>query len=92
MPVWDAVNHVTGQCNTRLHHCAESRALQMIATAHIPKGQQVRASVRLRLSPSEQAEKQEAVQIRCCYLRLCLAHHGLKEGCEETMSIEQPIH
>ena len=41
VPVWDAVNHVTGQCNTRLHHCAESGALQMIATAHIGKGQQV---------------------------------------------------
>lgn len=43
VPVWDAVNHVTGKCNTRLHHCAESGALQMIATAHIAKGQQVHA-------------------------------------------------
>ena len=46
VPVWDAVNHVTGHCNTRLHHCAESGALQMIATAHIAKGQQVRASIK----------------------------------------------
>ncbi len=43
VPTWDAVNHVTGQCNTRLHHCAESGALQMIATAPILKGQQVHA-------------------------------------------------
>lgn len=32
VPMWDMLNHVTGQSNVRLHHCAEQRVLQMIAT------------------------------------------------------------
>ena len=43
VPIWDAVNHVTGCCNTRLHHCAKTGALQMIAAAPVPRGHQVRA-------------------------------------------------
>ena len=47
MPTWDAVNHVTGCCNTRLHHCAKTGALQMIATAPIWQGEQVRAAAHI---------------------------------------------
>lgn len=43
VPIWDAVNHVTGRCNTRLHHCAKTGALQMIAEAAVPSGHQVSA-------------------------------------------------
>ena len=44
VPAWDAVNHVTGRCNTRLRHCAKTGALQMIATAPIRQGEQVGAA------------------------------------------------
>ena len=39
--MWDALNHVTGRANVRLHHCERSSALQMIATADIAVGQEV---------------------------------------------------
>ena len=32
VPLWDALNHVTGRCNVRLHHDEEDECLQMIAT------------------------------------------------------------
>ena len=35
MPMWDALNHVTGRANVRLHHCERSGSLQMIATQAI---------------------------------------------------------
>ena len=35
MPIWDALNHVTGRANVRLHHCERSGSLQMIATQAI---------------------------------------------------------
>jgi len=41
VPMWDALNHVTGRANVRLHHCERSSTLQMIATADISVGQEV---------------------------------------------------
>ena len=41
VPLWDALNHVTGRANVRLHHCERSATLQMIATADIHPGQEV---------------------------------------------------
>lgn len=41
VPFWDALNHVTGKANVRLHHCAKSGSLQMIATRRIEAGAQV---------------------------------------------------
>ena len=38
VPLWDSLNHITGRCNVRLHHDEDAEALQMIATAPIPKG------------------------------------------------------
>lgn len=35
VPMWDALNHVTGRANVRLHHCERSGSLQMIATQDI---------------------------------------------------------
>ena len=35
------LNHVTGQCNVRLHHSAKRGALQMIAVKSIRKGQEI---------------------------------------------------
>lgn len=35
VPMWDALNHVTGRANIRLHHCERSGSLQMIATQDI---------------------------------------------------------
>lgn len=32
MPLWDALNHITGRCNVRLHHDEKGECLQMIAT------------------------------------------------------------
>lgn len=32
MPLWDALNHITGRCNVRLHHDEDAECLQMIAT------------------------------------------------------------
>ena len=40
--MWDALNHVTGRANVRLHHCERSGSLQMIATAEIDEGEEVR--------------------------------------------------
>ncbi len=42
VPMWDALNHITGHANVRLHHCARKGALRMIATCLITKGEQVR--------------------------------------------------
>ena len=64
VPVWDAVNHVTGQCNTRLHHCAESGALQMIATAPIPQGQQVRARMKMKIDHLIPKSRQAAPTVK----------------------------
>ena len=41
VPFWDALNHVTGRANVRLHHCAKSGSLQMLATRRIEAGEQV---------------------------------------------------
>ena len=41
MPMWDALNHVTGAANVRLHHCERRGALQMIATHDIGEGEEV---------------------------------------------------
>jgi N-lysine methyltransferase SETD6 len=38
VPLWDLLNHVTGQANVRLHHCSDKGCLQMIATKDIPAG------------------------------------------------------
>ncbi len=40
--MWDALNHVTGAANVRLHHCERRGALQMIATCKIGKGEEVK--------------------------------------------------
>jgi len=42
VPMWDALNHITGRANVRLHHCARKGSLQMIATRPIAKGEEVR--------------------------------------------------
>ena len=42
MPLWDALNHVTGRANVRLHHCEAAGALQMIASRPIARGDEVR--------------------------------------------------
>ena len=41
VPLWDMLNHVTGQCNVRLHHNPQRGALQMIATKPINQGQEI---------------------------------------------------
>eukprot|EP00955_Chlamydomonas_euryale_P056843 356573-Chlamydomonas_euryale.AAC.1 len=38
VPVWDALNHVTGRVNVRLHHDEAVGALQMVATRRVPAG------------------------------------------------------
>lgn len=38
VPLWDVLNHVSGECNVRLLHDEEQGALQMIATTAIPSG------------------------------------------------------
>ena len=38
VPMWDMLNHVTGQVNVRLHHDQANGALQMIATHDIAQG------------------------------------------------------
>jgi SET domain-containing protein 6 len=35
---WDALNHVSGRANVRLHHDHDKGVLQMVATADIAKG------------------------------------------------------
>lgn len=32
VPLWDALNHKTGQANVSLKHCPDQGALQMVAT------------------------------------------------------------
>ena len=41
VPLWDALNHVTGQANVRLAHDAEAGGLQMIATRSITRGEEL---------------------------------------------------
>jgi hypothetical protein len=41
VPMWDALNHITGKANVCLHHSLRRGALQMIATRDIKEGQQV---------------------------------------------------
>lgn len=42
VPLWDALNHVTGRCNVRLHHDEDDESLQMIATGQaLALGQQI---------------------------------------------------
>ncbi|PNH08982.1 N-lysine methyltransferase setd6 [Tetrabaena socialis] len=38
VPVWDLLNHITGEVNVRLHHCPKRHVLQMIATRDIAAG------------------------------------------------------
>ena len=45
VPMWDALNHVTGRANVRLHHCERSGSLQMIATQAIAQVCSTRLSV-----------------------------------------------
>ncbi|KAK9840616.1 hypothetical protein WJX81_004608 [Elliptochloris bilobata] len=52
VPLWDALNSVTGRANVRLHHCARSASLQMIATQGIAQGEEV-INCYGRLSPGE---------------------------------------
>ena len=47
VPMWDALNHVTGRANVRLHHCERSSTLQMIATADIGADEEVLSRLRL---------------------------------------------
>ncbi|GIL72649.1 hypothetical protein Vretimale_4391 [Volvox reticuliferus] len=41
VPVWDLLNHITGQVNVRLYHCARRHVLQMIATRDISQGEEL---------------------------------------------------
>lgn len=41
VPVWDMLNHITGQCNVRLHHNSRKGALQMITACAIAKGEEL---------------------------------------------------
>ncbi|CAG9465287.1 unnamed protein product [Pedinophyceae sp. YPF-701] len=41
VPYWDALNHVTGRVNVRLHHSASKGRLRMIAKRDIAKGEEV---------------------------------------------------
>ncbi|GLI68824.1 hypothetical protein VaNZ11_013329, partial [Volvox africanus] len=41
VPVWDLLNHITGQVNVRLYHCAKRHVLQMIATRDISRGEEL---------------------------------------------------
>ncbi|KAL3144369.1 hypothetical protein ABBQ32_004124 [Trebouxia sp. C0010 RCD-2024] len=41
VPLWDMLNHVTGQCNVRLHHSSKHEALQMITTKPIKQGDEI---------------------------------------------------
>ncbi|KAG2442960.1 hypothetical protein HXX76_003034 [Chlamydomonas incerta] len=38
VPVWDLLNHITGEVNVRLHHCRKRHVLQMIAMRDIAAG------------------------------------------------------
>ena len=38
VPLWDALNHVTGKCNVRLHHKEKRAVLQMIVTQPVKQG------------------------------------------------------
>ncbi len=48
VPFWDALNHVTGRANVRLHHCARGGGLQMIATRDIGQARPAGARALLR--------------------------------------------
>lgn len=41
VPLWDSLNHVSGQRNVRLHHDEEKGELQMIATKSIAVGEEL---------------------------------------------------
>lgn len=41
VPVWDMLNHITGQCNIRLHHSSKRGALQMITIKPVNKGEEL---------------------------------------------------
>jgi hypothetical protein len=41
VPIWDALNHITGKKNVRLHHDKKKNALQMIAISDIQTGQEL---------------------------------------------------
>lgn len=41
VPLWDALNHVTGKANVRLHHDADLGALQMLSTRYVRAGDEL---------------------------------------------------
>eukprot|EP00198_Chlamydomonas_reinhardtii_P014034 XP_001703371.1 predicted protein [Chlamydomonas reinhardtii] len=41
VPVWDLLNHITGDVNVRLHHCSKRHVLQMIAMRDIVAGSEL---------------------------------------------------
>ena len=41
VPLWDALNHVTGRCNVRLHHSEKRAVLQMILTQPVKQGEEL---------------------------------------------------
>lgn len=41
VPLWDMLNHITGECNVRLHHSSKQQALQMITTQFIKQGDEI---------------------------------------------------
>ena len=41
VPLWDALNHVTGKANVRMKHSEDTGALQMICTQPISAGSEV---------------------------------------------------
>ena len=41
VPVWDMLNHITGQCNIRLQHSSKRGALQMITIKPVNKGEEL---------------------------------------------------
>ena len=67
--MWDALNHVTGAANVRLHHCERRGALQMIATRDIDKGGEVAAYIASRPSLPRIKRRPSA----CCLSDLILA-------------------
>ena len=82
VPMWDALNHITGRANVRLHHCARTGALQMIATRRIQAGEQVcigdfRSSGR-RLCT--------IVMVRVCHTQQSAQHAALAAGGSRTPS------
>ncbi|GHP08443.1 hypothetical protein PPROV_000718200 [Pycnococcus provasolii] len=53
VPVWDMLNHVTGQKNVRLRHDAKRRCLEMVTTRHVSEGEELINSYGDDLTPSE---------------------------------------